>query len=331
MTDDARVGTTVGRFRIDALVGDGATGTVYKAEDLTLQRQVAVKIIHKRLAQDRGTVKRFGREARAASHLKHPNCIEIFDVGETDDGVPFMAMDYVDGLDLATVLEAKIPLEAKRVVRIIKQVAHALAAAHEKGIVHRDIKPENIMLSQRPHPDSVKVLDFGIVKILAKSPVANDSYETLAGRICGTPEYMSPEQTENKPIDGRSDLYSLGVLLYELLTGRAPFEGKGPVAVLRQHLTKNPAPPSELNPNIHPKLEHLTLWLLTKNPEQRPADAKTVITMLDAIDVELTRGPTPRRRLTQPMLALRQHPTRYLLITALVLVVTAVIVIAVLV
>lgn len=311
MTEDVdpRIGTTLGRFRIDDRLGDGATGTVYKATELTLNRPVALKVVHSRLARDRATTKRFHREARAASHVKHPNCVEIFDVDVTEEGVPYLAMAYVEGVDLATILDQEMPLDTKRTVRIIKQVCHALAAAHEKGLIHRDIKPENIMVSQKPNPDSVKVLDFGIVKLLARSPVDSDSFETLAGKVCGTPEYMSPEQAQGSTIDGRSDLYAIGILLYELLTGQVPFEGKGPIQVIRQHLMNSPQPPSELLPGLHPKLEHLILWLLTKNPQQRPPDAKTVINILDAVEVDLNRqGVVSKGKSAKPIQGQSRQP-----------------------
>ena len=278
-------GSQLGRFLLAEIIGDGATGTVFRATQVDTGRIVAIKLVHRHLSDKRGVLKRFAREARAASHLSHPNCIQIIDVDVTEDNVPYMVMEYIRGTDLAELLETTPRLSQARALHIIRQICDALAAAHDAGIVHRDIKPENIMLVERlDQPDFVKVLDFGIAKILKKSPVLRDSFETVAGKICGTPEYMSPEHVEEKELDGRSDLYSMGILLYELLAGQVPFEGKNPIAILQKHLKTAPTPPSQLRTGLNPALEDLILWLLAKNRNDRPADAKQVMDTLAQIE-----------------------------------------------
>jgi serine/threonine-protein kinase len=213
-------------------------GRVYRAEQQALGRTVAVKIIHNHLLNDESASARFITEARAASQLNHPNSVGIIDFGNTEDGLLYLVMEYLRGRDLARVLHESGLLEIPRVVDVIRQVLAALDEAHELGIIHRDLKPENIILEpRRGGGDYVKVVDFGLAKIQAQRSM------TRPGIVCGTPDYMAPEQGRGDPLDGRSDLYAVGVILFFLLTGRLPFEGDSPTQVVLMHLTM-PTPAS---------------------------------------------------------------------------------------
>jgi serine/threonine protein kinase len=285
-----RLGTILGeQYRVDSIIGVGSVGTVFKGWHLRLEKDIAIKVIHTSLATDRTANKRFEREARAASHLNHPNCLEVIDFGESDDGTVFMVMEFVNGSDLATILEKEFPLTQLRVVRIFRQATLALDLAHSEGIIHRDLKPENVMITQvhRVHPDMVKVLDFGIAKLLDTSSVSKDSFHTLTGMVPGTPHYMSPEQAQGQALDGRSDLYAIGIMLYELITGRVPFDAKSPMKVIAMHLQYKPDTPRKYFPGIHEDLETLIMALLEKDRNDRPESAGQVAQTLEAIEKKL--------------------------------------------
>ena len=261
--DDPRIGSVLlGQFELLDVCGKGAMGTVYRAWQTGMDRQVAVKILRSELLRDPSVVKRFHREARAVARIQHPNIVTVFLVGETADGVPFLAMEYVEGEVLADVLDRERALPAVRGLRIARQIASALADAHSFGIVHRDLKPANLLLAQRRRAaDFVKVLDFGIAKILRGEdapPEAGDkpgeSRLSRTGTIFGTPHYISPEQAAGTEVDHRADIYSLGVILYRMMTGRLPFEGTG-VAVLLAHMQKAPPRPCELAADLDPRVE----------------------------------------------------------------------------
>lgn len=266
----------VQKFRIDKLIGQGAMGRVYSATQEPINRRVAVKILHQHLMEDRRVARRFQREAEAASRFSHPNSIGIFDFGQTAEGSLYIAMEYIDGRDLAEIISQEAPISPERCVRIATQVLNALHLAHSSRIIHRDLKPENIMLTDLPgHKDFVKVCDFGIAKIQQQPGKDQESALTMFGMICGTPYYMSPEQAKGEELDGRTDLYSMGVILYEMLTGRVPFRGSTPVEVIARHLTDPPTPPSKVDPNIHvPRaLEQIILRAMSKTREERFEDA----------------------------------------------------------
>jgi eukaryotic-like serine/threonine-protein kinase len=235
-----------GRYRILGLLGTGAMGAVYIGEHLRMGRRDAIKVIHKAMAHDPETIARFNRGARNVSAVRHPNVCTIYDFSDTDDGHQFMAMEYIEGETLKDILDREGRLELHRAIDIARQVAAALQAAHDVGIVHRDLKPGNVMISTRPDgSDAVKVVDFDI----AKGPAEAEGEEvTRLGFVVGTPEYMSPEQLTGEPLDGRSDVYSLGIVLFRMLTGSLPFRAATTQDIMIQRLTVEPLRLDEVLP-----------------------------------------------------------------------------------
>ena len=283
-----------GNFRLDERIGAGGMGVIYRACQLSLDKVVAVKVLHEHLAADQGIVSRFHREAHAAGSLRHPHTITIIDFGQTHDGMLFIAMEYLDGRDLGRILGASGRLPPKRAVHIAMQVLEALDEAHAEGIVHRDLKPENIVISSlRMEPDFVKVLDFGIAKI--QDPKRGDAagFRTIAGLVCGTPEYMAPEQIRGDPIDGRTDLYALGVVLFEMLTGQLPFSGGPMLSVATRQLTEPPPAISALVSDVPPALEAIVERLLSKDPNSRYPSARAVHAALLAASRSFSSPRTP--------------------------------------
>ena len=230
-----------GNFRIDGLIGSGAMGNVYKAEQLSLGKQVAIKVLHPHLMGDEKLVGRFKREAKSASLLNHPNSIQIIDSGQDRDGTLYIAMELLTGRDLAQVIRDDFPLPLPRVVRILSQVLSALEEAHAQRVIHRDLKPSNIMLIQRrDEKDFVKVCDFGIAKATLSDGDDRAAMLTIQGLVCGTPEYMAPEQARAEQLDGRADLYAAAVILYQMVTGDIPFRADSPMAIVSRHLVEAP-------------------------------------------------------------------------------------------
>jgi serine/threonine protein kinase len=291
---ESLVGTTIaGRYFVHELLGRGGMGDVYKATLLGPDRPVALKLLSKAARADPALLRRFEREAAAASRLRHPNAIELVDFGTAEDGSPYLAMEYVPGRTLAQVLAAEAPLPAARTVHLLAQVLAALGEAHDRGVVHRDLKPANVMVDPlRDAAGFVKVLDFGIAT-LADAAGGDDR---LTGRdlVFGTPAYMSPEQIRGEPLDARSDLYSAGVMLFEMLSGVTPFEAPTSMAVAAKHLTDPPPRLSTRRPGLSapPALEALLARALAKDPALRPASAA-------AMRAELVRAleelPAPAR------------------------------------
>ncbi|HEY3817389.1 MAG TPA: protein kinase [Polyangiaceae bacterium] len=272
--EDPLVGRTLpGGYRVTHLVGVGGMGRVYCAEQVALGRTVAVKVVHPHLADDELAAARFLNEARTASRLSHPNSVAIFDFGRTEEAQPYIVMEYLRGRDLGRVAEDEGPLPFPRIVDILRQTLGALEEAHALGIVHRDLKPDNMVLEPlRSGLDFVKVVDFGLAKILEEtSPSAHSPALTRPGLVCGTPEYMSPEQGRGDALDGRSDLYSLGVVLFELLTGRVPFVADSATKTLLLHLNEPPPDPRNVNPEraIPAPFAEITLRALAKSREDR--------------------------------------------------------------
>ncbi|MCC6874415.1 MAG: protein kinase [Sandaracinaceae bacterium] len=247
-------------------------GAVYKAEQPEMRRFVAIKILHPRYLSRQDLVTRFKREARAMSHLSHPNTARVFLYGQLDDGACYFVMEYLEGRNLAQTVRAEGPMDPVRAINIMIQACGALEEAHRVGIVHRDLKPENIFLtSQGGIADFPKVLDFGLAKISERQMRPGSLILTQEGMVFGTPEFMSPEQARGETLDGRSDIYSLGVILYELLTGKLPFEAGQPMEYIQKHIKETPIPLSQRAPQrvFPPGLEAVVMKALAKRPEDR--------------------------------------------------------------
>jgi serine/threonine protein kinase len=258
-----------GRFRITRLVGEGGMGAVYEAAHETLPRKFAIKILRPELAHQRNFIERFRREAIAASRVEHPNVIYITDFGPTDDGSVYLVMEFLEGIGLDELIGRHGRVPVNRVLPILIQIADALDYAHRMNVIHRDLKPENILLTQvRGHKDVVKILDFGIAKL--QEPEFDNIALTMKGQVFGTAEYMSPEQATGERLDGRSDLYAVGCLAYEMLTGDPPVMGS-PIDVLRAHVRQDPLPPSTKlkGHQIPPALDALVLRCLAKETRDR--------------------------------------------------------------
>jgi serine/threonine-protein kinase len=269
---DALIGRVIGdAYVIQDLLGVGGMGRVYRAEQRALGRVVAVKVVHQHLLQDRETVSRFYTEARAASSLNHPNSVSVFDFGRTDDGMLYLVMEYLRGKDLAHVMHEQSPLPIARIVEIALGVLGALGEAHARGVVHRDLKPENVIIERpRGGGDLVKVVDFGLAQIRGVEPA-----EAARGLVAGTPDYMAPEQARALDVDGRGDLYALGVVLFELLTGRLPFLAETPSKMMLKHVVDPIPNPQEIAPyrGIPESLVQVVLKALQKEPTMRFQDA----------------------------------------------------------
>ena len=268
----------LGRRLIDQYVlvdkiGEGGMGAVYLADQPTVGRRAVVKLLHPTLSRDPQVAARFNLEARAAAALNHPHIVTVYNYGALPDGVLYLAMEHLDGRDLERAIEESGRLSPVRAVHVARQICEALAEAHARGVVHRDLKPSNVMLVTRGRDDEfVKVLDFGIAKVRGVAL-------TSSGMVFGTAEYMSPEQLRGRALDGRSDLYALGVVLFEMLTGRLPFACETPEAFMAAHLETLPPAVGEVAPDVElpPGLEALTARLLAKDPAARPATAEELV------------------------------------------------------
>ena len=278
---DPRIGTTLdGKYRLDSALGQGGMGTIYRATHLMLDKPVALKLIKADLVTSSDVVRRFQREARAASNLNHPNIAAAYDLGQTADGTLYIAMELVRGQSLKDVIRTTGPLDAARIGRILRQVASALAAAHQHNIIHRDLKPHNIMLTTEHGVEVAKLLDFGIAKTFDESA----TQLTATGFVLGTPQYMAPEQAAGRPIDGRSDLYSLGIIMFEMLVGDVPFNDPSTPALLVKHLTEPAPAPSRRRPDlgISPALEAVALRCMEKDPAARYQTAEEFSAALES-------------------------------------------------
>jgi len=284
-----------GRYTIERPLGSGGMAEVFLARDGVLDRDVALKVLRSQYAGDEEFYERFRREATSAAGLSHPNIVQVYDRGETPDGTCYIAMEYVSGGTLKERLDERGPMEPQRALAVASQVAEALWAAHERGVIHRDIKPQNILVTDMGH---LKVTDFGIARAASAATISTTS------AVFGTAGYLSPEQALGEPATPRSDLYSLGIVLYELLTGVVPYRADNPVAVCMKHVTEPLTPPRRLDPTIPEAVDALVVKMLAKDPADRPASASEVLEDIEGV----RRGappPAPTPRTGTPRIGVR--------------------------
>jgi eukaryotic-like serine/threonine-protein kinase len=311
--DDSIIGSLLaGRYEVTRRIGEGGMGAVYEARHTLIGKRVAIKVLLDKYAQKADVVARLQQEARLASSIGHENIVDITDFGETDDGRTFVVMEFLEGDALAAILQREGPLPPRRAVAIARQIASALEAAHGKGVVHRDVKPENVFITRRNDKDFVKVVDFGISKLMKAeaeegADAAGSPRLTQTGMVLGTPLYMSPEQARGEEdLDHRIDVYALGVILYECLTGEVPFHGTNYLSIISQVLGQDPKPPSQARPDleISAALEGVVVKAMAKDRAVRyqtmgALDADLArIERGDVVDTSIA-SPPPRRAGTQ--------------------------------
>src|SRR5436853_5032306 len=291
-----------GKYRLDERLGGGGMGTVYRATHLLIERTVAIKVLSQRFLGDETAQQRFHREARAAGRMQHPNAVTVTDFGATDDGYLYIVMELLEGQTLRDLLAREAPLDPARAVSFMLQASAAVGAAHDAGLIHRDLKPANIFVEHRPNmPATVKVLDFGVAKCAVEEQ-ADDDFITLTqvGAIIGTPRYMAPEQCSGVGmLTPAADVYSLGIILYEMLTGAVPFNADTPLALALRQVSERPTAPREIVASIPRELEKIVLRALAKNPADRPPNANEfrrelheIATALGFELAEITVAPT---------------------------------------
>ena len=280
MTEVAGNTLVDGRYRVLRRIGSGGMADVYCAEDSHLGRQVAIKVLHRRFAQDQEFVERFRREAKSAAGLNHPNVVGVFDRGE-HEGTYYIAMEFLTGRTLKDIVTTEAPLAQERVIDLGTQILQAAGFAHRHGVIHRDFKPHNVIVDDLGH---AKVTDFGIAR-------AGASEMTETGSIMGTAQYLSPEQAQGHAVTATSDIYSIGVMLYEMLVGRLPFEGDSAVAVALKHLSEPPPPISQWRPDVHPALEAVVMAALAKDPAHRWQSAEDLAAGLEGARAQIEAGP----------------------------------------
>ena len=280
------------RYKVLSRLGAGGMADVFLAEDQQLGRKVALKLLHRRFAADPDFVERFRREAQAAAGLQHPNVVSVYDRGNFEDTY-YIAMEYLPGRSLKQLIRQEAPLDPIRAIDITIQILKAARFAHRRGVIHRDLKPHNVIIDDA---DQAKVTDFGIAR-------AGASDMTETGSIMGTAQYLSPEQAQGHAVSAGSDLYSVAVVLYEMLTGRLPFDGESAVTIALKHVSEAPTPPSAINPAVPPELEQVVMWALNKNPVDRPTDADQFINALEAAKSVIQSGGGGQRTASMAALA----------------------------
>ncbi|HEY9871707.1 MAG TPA: protein kinase [Candidatus Obscuribacterales bacterium] len=296
LVEQPAAGTVIGdRYEITGVIAEGGMGTIFRARHRLMKRTVAIKMLHPQMVSSASTLKRFQQEAEAASSLNHPNILTVFDFGISDQGKPYLVMDYLEGTSLAALLEAERRLPVERSLRIFVQACAALAHAHQKGIIHRDLKPANIMLVELDgHPDFVKLVDFGIAKLL--EPEEGESAQlTKTGEVFGSPLYMSPEQCLGEAIDRRTDIYSLGCVMYRSLTGVAPADGRDVLELMYKHANVMPAGFADACPELalSEKLESVVFKALAKKPDDRYESMEALKAALESLEEYQPSGPIP--------------------------------------
>ncbi|MCA9671649.1 MAG: serine/threonine protein kinase [Myxococcales bacterium] len=301
---DPRVGTTfAGRYRIISKLGEGGMGVVYIAEHIAIEKKVALKVLLQEYARKADLKERFLQEAKAAARIGHENIVDITDFGDTPDGSVFFAMEFLEGQELSQAVKKNGAYPWQKAKPILLQICRAMGAAHSKHIIHRDMKPENIFLIEREgKPDFVKVLDFGIAKVTDDSP--GERRLTKTGMIFGTPEYMSPEQAQGHKPDHRVDIYALGVIMYELLTGRVPFKADTFMGILTKHIFEQPTPPSEVEPSVPGEVEAIILKAMAKDRDDRYRSMAEMASAISTCAGRMTR-PTGA---AQPAVARKMTP-----------------------
>jgi serine/threonine-protein kinase len=321
--DDPLVGAVVSdRYRIVRKVGEGGMGAVYQAEHAVIGKRIALKVLFADLSRRAELVARFLQEAKSASRIGHENVIDISDFGQTGEGLVYIAMEFLEGQDLGRVLRTERTLTWLRARPILMQIAKALRAAHAQGIIHRDMKPENIFLVQREgRPDFVKVLDFGIAKVVSSEDNGGPRL-TQTGMIFGTPEYMSPEQAQGQPPDHRVDVYAVGCIMYQMLTGTVPFQAESFMGILTKHLLEPVVPPRQRRPDLEipPDVEAVCLRAMEKDRDKRWPDMDAFYRALgnaggqpfeaSSVYVGLAPGELPRASLKYPTLAAQNIDVR---------------------
>ncbi|MCG8421769.1 MAG: protein kinase [Proteobacteria bacterium] len=285
-----------GRYRLDARIGRGGMGSVYRGRHLMMDRDVAIKVLRPDVAEDPTAVRRFAREAKSTFRFDHPNCVRVTDFGVADQELLFLVMEYLDGRTLHDEVDIDGPIAGHRAVHIARQICEALECAHQLGFIHRDLKPENIMLVSRGGDrDFVKVLDFGLAKLMSGpagmyTNAISVSPLTAKGTVFGTPEYMSPEQASDAELTPATDIYSLGVVLYQMLTGEVPFSGDNFMRVLARHIQEPPISPADCRPDlaISAELSTLVVQCMAKQPDARPVSARVLAQRLAGLETALT-------------------------------------------
>lgn len=299
LTPEFPRGKVVGDYALEQLLAAGGCGAVYSARHCLLGRPAAIKILHRELSTSEEMFERFVREARVVNQIRHPNIVDVFGFGEIEPGRPYLVMELLPGVGLQAVLERRHRITAAEALAYLEPICGALAAAHEAGVVHRDLKASNVLVLEDGVPPRIKLLDFGIAKMVRPAP--GDAQLTAVGQRLGTPTAMAPEQIRGDAIDGRTDIYALGVLLYQMLTGHYPFESEDPVELQRRHVEVPPRRPGELAA-VPPLVEAVVLRCLEKRPDQRFATVGSFLEALRAAVGESIDRDGPLRR--QPAVAL---------------------------